>query len=34
MGFRDEGLDEPFTVIRVSSSFVIQLAPWGTACGS
>ncbi len=30
MGFADEGTDGPFTIIRVSDDFQIQLAPWGT----
>jgi len=30
MGFTSEGEDGPFTVIRVSEDFTIQLAPWGT----
>jgi catechol 2,3-dioxygenase-like lactoylglutathione lyase family enzyme len=31
MGFANEGLDGPFTVIRVNEYFQIQLAPWGTS---
>ncbi len=31
MGFKMEGEDGPFTVIRVSPEFQIQLAPWGTS---
>ncbi len=30
LGFSLEGADGPFTVIRVSEDFTIQLAPWGT----
>ncbi|MEP6789410.1 MAG: VOC family protein, partial [Acidobacteriota bacterium] len=30
MGFQLEGEQPPFTVIRVSDDFVMQLAPWGT----
>jgi catechol 2,3-dioxygenase-like lactoylglutathione lyase family enzyme len=30
LGFTDEGADGPFTVIRVSKEFTLQLAPWGT----
>jgi catechol 2,3-dioxygenase-like lactoylglutathione lyase family enzyme len=30
MGFSNEGKDGPFTVIRVSDDFTLQLAPWGT----
>lgn len=30
MGFSDEGQDGPFTVVRVSDSFQIQIAPWKT----
>ena len=30
LGFELEGEDGPFTVIRVSQDFTIQLAPWGT----
>ena len=30
MGFANEGTDGPFTVIRVSANFTMQLAPWGT----
>ncbi len=30
LGFKLEGQDGPFTVIRVSEHFTIQLAPWGT----
>ena len=30
LGFKLEGEDGPFTVIRVSEDFTIQLAPWGT----
>jgi catechol 2,3-dioxygenase-like lactoylglutathione lyase family enzyme len=30
LGFTNEGEDGPFTVIRVSEDFTLQLAPWGT----
>ena len=30
LGFRLEGQDGPFTVIRVNEDFTLQLAPWGT----
>ena len=30
LGFLHEGQDGPFTVIRVSGDFTLQLAPWGT----
>lgn len=30
LGFKNEGQDGPFTVIRVSEDFTLQLAPWGT----
>ena len=30
LGFVLEGEDGPFTVIRVSENFTLQLAPWGT----
>jgi catechol 2,3-dioxygenase-like lactoylglutathione lyase family enzyme len=30
LGFELEGEDGPFTVIRVSNDFTLQLAPWGT----
>jgi len=30
LGFKNEGEDGPFTVIRVSEGFTLQLAPWGT----
>ena len=30
LGFVVEGTDGPFTVVRVSPEFQIQLAPWGT----
>ena len=30
LGFQLEGQDGPFTVIRVSEDFTLQLAPWGT----
>jgi len=30
MGFENDGADGPFTVLRVSDDFTVQLAPWGT----
>ena len=30
LGFKSEGEDGPFTVIRVSDDFILLLAPWGT----
>ena len=30
LGFRSDGERPPFTVVRVSGGFVLQLAPWGT----
>lgn len=33
LGFANEGLSEPFTVIRVSPDFVILLGPWPTEGG-
>jgi catechol 2,3-dioxygenase-like lactoylglutathione lyase family enzyme len=30
LGFKPEGTDGPFTVIRVSEDFTLQVAPWGT----
>jgi len=30
LGFKNEGADGPFTVIRVSDDFTLQLAPWST----
>ena len=30
LGFRNEGEDGPFTVIRINEEFTLQLAPWGT----
>jgi len=30
LGFKSEGEDGPFTVIRVSEDFTLLLAPWGT----
>ncbi len=30
MGFEHEGQDGPFTLIRASDEFQLQLAPWGT----
>ena len=31
LGFKLEGEDGPFTVIRVSDDFTLQLAPWGAS---
>lgn len=33
LGFPDEGMDGPFTVLRVDDSFTLQLAPYGTDGG-
>ena len=33
LGLTHEGTREPFTVVRVTSDFTIQLAPWGTKGG-
>ncbi len=33
LGLTDEGRREPFAVVRVTSDFTIQLAPWGTKGG-
>lgn len=33
LGFADEGQREPFSVVRVSPTFTLQLAPWGTPGG-
>jgi catechol 2,3-dioxygenase-like lactoylglutathione lyase family enzyme len=30
LGFAHDGEDGPFTVVRVSEDFTLQLAPWGT----
>jgi catechol 2,3-dioxygenase-like lactoylglutathione lyase family enzyme len=30
MGFADEGETPPFSVVRVTADFTLQLAPWGT----
>jgi catechol 2,3-dioxygenase-like lactoylglutathione lyase family enzyme len=30
LGFASEGMDGPFTVIRVGPDCTLQLAPWGT----
>jgi catechol 2,3-dioxygenase-like lactoylglutathione lyase family enzyme len=30
LGFENDGEEGPFTVIRVSDDFTLQLAPWGT----
>lgn len=31
LGFANEGLDGPFTLLRVGPDCQLQLAPWGTA---
>jgi hypothetical protein len=33
MGFKLEGEDGPFTVIRVDENFILLLGPWGTKGG-
>jgi catechol 2,3-dioxygenase-like lactoylglutathione lyase family enzyme len=33
VGFRHEGEDGPFSMLRVSPGFLIQIAPWGTSGG-
>lgn len=33
LGFVSEGLEGPFSVVRVSETFTLQLAPWGTPGG-
>jgi catechol 2,3-dioxygenase-like lactoylglutathione lyase family enzyme len=33
LGFRTEGKDGPFTVVRVNQDLTLQLAPWGTKGG-
>ena len=33
LGFTDEGEQPPFTVLRVTPSFTMQLAPWGSDGG-
>jgi catechol 2,3-dioxygenase-like lactoylglutathione lyase family enzyme len=33
LGFADASEREPFSIVRVSPSFVIQLGPWGTKGG-
>jgi catechol 2,3-dioxygenase-like lactoylglutathione lyase family enzyme len=33
LGFSNEGASGPFTVVRVTPDFTIQLAPWGTQGG-
>jgi catechol 2,3-dioxygenase-like lactoylglutathione lyase family enzyme len=33
LGLASEGKREPFTIVRVTSDFTIQLAPWGTKGG-
>ncbi|HEY6805644.1 MAG TPA: VOC family protein [Pyrinomonadaceae bacterium] len=30
LGFKHEGEDGPFSIIRVNETFTLQLAPWGT----
>jgi catechol 2,3-dioxygenase-like lactoylglutathione lyase family enzyme len=30
LGFDNDGVRPPFTVVRVSERFTLQLAPWGT----
>jgi catechol 2,3-dioxygenase-like lactoylglutathione lyase family enzyme len=30
LGFTDDGLRPPFSVVRVSEALTLQLAPWGT----
>jgi catechol 2,3-dioxygenase-like lactoylglutathione lyase family enzyme len=32
LGLKHEGEREPFSMIRVTPDFVIQLAPWGSKC--
>jgi catechol 2,3-dioxygenase-like lactoylglutathione lyase family enzyme len=33
LGFVPEGMDGPFSVLRVDEGFTLQLAPWGTKGG-
>jgi catechol 2,3-dioxygenase-like lactoylglutathione lyase family enzyme len=33
LGFEHEGEDGPFSVVRVSDTCTLQLAPWGTSGG-
>ncbi|MDB4955071.1 MAG: hypothetical protein JWO36_2640 [Myxococcales bacterium] len=33
LGFAYEGLDGPFSVVRVNDGLTLQLAPWGTSGG-
>jgi catechol 2,3-dioxygenase-like lactoylglutathione lyase family enzyme len=33
LGLRHEGEREPFSVVRVTPDFTLQLAPWGTSGG-
>jgi len=33
LGFRHEGEDGPFTVVRVAPELTLLIAPWGTAGG-
>ena len=33
LGLTNEGKREPFTIVRVTADFTIQLAPWGTKGG-
>jgi catechol 2,3-dioxygenase-like lactoylglutathione lyase family enzyme len=34
LGFTFEGLDGPFSVVRVNEGLTLQLAPWGTSGGA
>lgn len=34
LGFRDEGDQPPFRVLRVHEGLTLQLAPWGTSGGT
>jgi catechol 2,3-dioxygenase-like lactoylglutathione lyase family enzyme len=33
LGFKHEGEDGPFSILRVSDGFTLQIAPWGTKGG-
>ena len=33
LGLKHDGEREPFTMIRVTPNFIVQLAPWGTKGG-
>ena len=33
LGFKPEGQDGPFSVVRVNDGLTLQLAPWGTSGG-